>query len=397
MIFNLQLRSYKKKNGTQAIRVRFFTSSNDIQYVDTKISVLKNQWDHKKQIIKKHPLEESLNAKINELKNELQTLYFKNKGISAKRLIQIYKATQKYNTASFLDFYQSIINETDLRGKTRTAKTLQHYHDKLAKFSNKIAFSDISHDFMKDYEIWLIKKGNKKNTIASNLRAIISICNQAVKLDLIKKNNAKGYKIEKENVEKQSLTLDEIQKLIDLEIHSRHKAMVVARDMFLFCFYTAGMRFTDMCLLKWEDIGDNDINYTMNKVKGRAGSRRSIPLNPKSKSILEKYKNKDNIYIFPPLYTYEKRNTQKEIEYKIYIRNNNYNRALKIIAKQCNINKPISMHMGKHSFTDYAVKSNVNLLMISKLLGHTRLETTQHYLKDFYKKDESDTINKLFK
>ena len=65
-------------------------------------------------------------------------------------------------------------------------------------------------------------------------------------------------------------------------------------------------------------------------------------------------------------------------------------------AEKCNINKSISMHMAKHSFADYAVKNDVGLLMISKLLGHTKLSTTQHYLKDFYHKEQSDTMNELF-
>lgn len=395
MVFSFQISSYKKQNGTFSIRLRFFTSANDNQYIDTKVSVKKTQWDDKKQSIKRHHLEEDLNAKINQVKTEVQKLYYKNEGISAKRLLQIYKDTKKYNTKSYLDFFQSVIDETKLRGKTRSAKTLQHYHDKLKKFSNHISFSDIDHNFMKDYELWLLKRENAKNTIASNLRAIITICNLAVKAGIINKNNARGYTIEKENVEKQSLSLDEIQKIIELEIEPRHKGMIKARDVFLFCFYTAGMRFTDICLLKWSNIVGDNIVYTMNKVKGRSGSRRNIPLNPKSNEIIEKYRGKNEYFVFPMLYGFENKN-QEEKEYKIYIQNNNLNRALKIIAKRCGINKSVSMHMGKHSFADYAVKSNVNLLMISKLLGHTRLATTQHYLKDFYQKEETDTINKLF-
>ena len=54
------------------------------------------------------------------------------------------------------------------------------------------------------------------------------------------------------------------------------------------------------------------------------------------------------------------------------------------------------MHIAKHSFTDYAVKSDVDLLMISKLLGHTKLATTEHYLKDFYQKEQSEVIKKMF-
>ncbi len=282
-----------------------------------------------------------------------------------------------------------------MRGKTRSARTYQQYLNKLRKFKTEIIFSDIDHIFMKDYELFLLKRGNMKNTIASNLRAIIFICNRAIEVGLIKENKARGYKIIKENSVKHSLTLNEIENLINLDIALHFTGMLLARDLFLFAFYTAGMRFTDLCLLKWSNVVGEDIVYKMNKVKDRVGATRSIPLNPKSKEILEKYKGRNNTYIFPMLYGCEEFN-QEAIEKKIFVCNNNVNRSLKIVAERLNLDKPLTMHMAKHSFADYAVKSNVNLLMISKLLGHTRLETTQYYLKDFYKKEESDTINKLF-
>ena len=72
MNFNFQLRTYKKRNETQAIRLRFFTSANDVQYIDTKISVIKNQWDSKKQLVKKHALEENYNSKLTELLNSVK-------------------------------------------------------------------------------------------------------------------------------------------------------------------------------------------------------------------------------------------------------------------------------------------------------------------------------------
>ncbi|MCD8440764.1 hypothetical protein [Tenacibaculum finnmarkense] len=105
MNFNLQINAYKKQNGTQTIRLKLYTTPYDVQYIDTKISVLKNQWDQKKQKIKKHPLEENINAKINALLIEVKQLYYKNDGISAKRLLQIYrnsiigktKSTKKQN------------------------------------------------------------------------------------------------------------------------------------------------------------------------------------------------------------------------------------------------------------------------------------------------------------
>lgn len=55
MNFSLQLNTYVKKNGTQAIRLRIFTSSRDNQYIDTGVSIKNIQWNINKQIEKKHP------------------------------------------------------------------------------------------------------------------------------------------------------------------------------------------------------------------------------------------------------------------------------------------------------------------------------------------------------
>lgn len=127
MNFNLQINTYKKQNGTQAVRLRFFTNQNDVQYIDTKISVQKNQWDQKKQKVKKHPLEETLNIKLNSLLTNLKRIYYKNEGVSAKRLLQIYRNTKKYDTSSFLEFYQTLVDEMRLKDKIRSANTAQKY------------------------------------------------------------------------------------------------------------------------------------------------------------------------------------------------------------------------------------------------------------------------------
>ncbi len=82
-----------------------------MQFIDSGISILKNQWDLKKQRIKKHPLEESLNVKLNSLSNNVTQLYYKNEGISAKRLKIIYDNNAKYDSSSFLSFYQSLIDD----------------------------------------------------------------------------------------------------------------------------------------------------------------------------------------------------------------------------------------------------------------------------------------------
>ena len=394
MNFQFQLRDYKKKNGTQAIRLRFFTSANDIQYIDTGVSVVKNQWDEKKQHVKKHPLEEQLNASINALLNEVKLTYYKNEGVSAKRLSQIYKNSKKYDGSSLLNFYQSIIDETKMKGAIRTAKTQQHYLDKLCKFASYLSFSDISPLWAKEYELWMMKRGNNQNTIASNFKALNSILNKALKMGLIEKNPLKGYEIKTINSKKEALSIEDIKLLENYEIAPHFKGMELARDIFLFSFYMAGMRFSDICKLKWENVTNTEVIYTMGKSARRSGATRYIPITPKVKLILERYKT-DKTFVFPVLDNCNPDNIE-EIEYTIYIANNKLNRSIKILAEHVGITKHVSMHIAKHSFASHAVKNNVNLFHISKLLGHTKLATTEHYLRDFFQKEQTDVMNNLF-
>ena len=395
MNFNYYLSHYIKKNGTQTVRLKMETSKNDIQYLDSDVSVKKTQWDDRKKRIKRHPLEEKLNSSLESLLVNVQKLYYDNKGISAKRLLFLYKNNKKYDSSSFLDFYKQIVNEARLKGKVRTANTQQKYIEKLEKFSSHISFADLSVQFAKDYEKWMLEKGNKVNTVASNFKSMYAVLNKATKMGIIKENPIKGYEIVTENTQKESLTYEEIIKLSNLEIPSRFKGMSKARDMFLFSFYTAGMRFSDVCRLKWENIVGDEIVYTMQKSRARAGSKRILPLTPKAHVILNRYKGKNSTYVFPPLYGMEGKSIV-EIEHKLYIANNATNRALRNACEKAGIKKWVNMHMAKHSFADFAVKNETGILMISKLLGHTKLSTTQHYLKDFYHKEEATEMNRLF-
>lgn len=395
MNFQFQIREYKKQNGTQAIRLRFFTSARDIQYLDTGISVLKTQWDSKKQIVKRHPLEEKLNTSLTALLNEVKSLYYKNEGVSAKRLLQIYKNANKYDENSFFNFFQEVINEMALKESFYSVQVQKAVFNKLKEFSSYLNFSDINPVWAKDYQQWALKKGNKLNTVNANLKVVKAILNKAVRLEIIDKNPLHNYELTYLNSQKDFLTYEEIQKIENAVFPERNKNWNLARDVFLFSFFSAGMRFGDVCKLKWENITQNEIVYIMGKSIRRSGAKRYLPLNSKTLNILEKYKNENSVFVFPMLKGFEKADKRRIIS-RISSCNLDLNRALKKIAKFVLINKNLSLHISKHSFADYAVKNNVDLLHISKLLGHTKLATTEHYLKDFYDKEQADVMNKLF-
>jgi len=58
------------------------------------------------------------------------------------------------------------------------------------------------------------------------------------------------------------------------------------------------------------------------------------------------------------------------------------NSYLKEIADVCNISKPITFHIARHTFaTTITLSNGVSIESVSKMLGHSNIKTTQHYAK----------------
>lgn len=110
-------------------------------------------------------------------------------------MLSLYKNNKNYDSSSFLDFYQEIVDEARLKGKIRTANTQDKYIKKLREFTSHVSFSDLSIQFAKDYEKWMLERGNKVNTVASNFKAIFSVIIKAVKIGIISQNPIKGFQI----------------------------------------------------------------------------------------------------------------------------------------------------------------------------------------------------------
>ena len=67
------------------------------------------------------------------------------------------------------------------------------------------------------------------------------------------------------------------------------------------------------------------------------------------------------------------------------------NAYLKEIAAVCGINIELTFHMARHTFaTTVTLTNGVPIESISKMLGHTKLQTTQIYAKISDKKVSND-------
>ncbi len=64
------------------------------------------------------------------------------------------------------------------------------------------------------------------------------------------------------------------------------------------------------------------------------------------------------------------------------------------IADNCEISKKLTFHCARHTFaTTVTLSNNVSIKGVSKMLGHKRIKTTQHYAKILDKKVSEDMSN----
>ena len=71
------------------------------------------------------------------------------------------------------------------------------------------------------------------------------------------------------------------------------------------------------------------------------------------------------------------------------------NRELKVLASELEIEANITTYVARHSFATVLKNSGVNISLISEMLGHTDLKTTQIYLDSFDNKQMESAITNL--
>ena len=136
-----------------------------------------------------------------------------------------------------------------------------------------------------------------------------------------------------------------------------------------------GMPFMDMAFLKVGDIKNGRVIYQRKKTL----KNYDIKISDTLYDILKFYK-KDKLkqdFIFPII----KREKPEQQYLDVIGIRKMYNNKLKKIAVLCNIEQSLSSYVSRHSFATNAMLQDIPLQAISAMLGHSKLNTTQIYLK----------------
>ncbi len=274
----------------------------------------------------------------------------------------------------FLVFMREVINGLRRMGKVRTVETYTSTLNSFIRFMDgkDVALGDMDSDLMTAYEAWLRSKEISMNTISFYMRILRATYNRAVEKGLtVQKHPFKHVYTGMDKTVKRAISLKDIRRIKELDLTGKPH-WELARDMFLFSFYTRGMSFIDMAYLKKSDLKNGILSYRRHKT----GQQLHIRWESCMEETVAKYAaGCSGDYLLPILKLPSKklRSQYKSTLFRI-------NKYLKEIARLCGIAAPLTMYVSRHSWASIAKSKNIPISVISEGMGHDSEETTRIYL-----------------
>lgn len=140
-----------------------------------------------------------------------------------------------------------------------------------------------------------------------------------------------------------------------------------ARDSaILEVLYASGLRVSELCQLKIQDVDDEFV-----KVHGKGGKERLVPIGKKAIEAIDRYlafrDGDDNEALF---ITSGNRQMDRFTVWNL----------VKKYAKQAKLQKNISPHTFRHSFATHLLDNGADLRIIQELMGHADINSTDRYM-----------------
>ena len=363
--------------------------------ISLKRKITISQWDAKRKKVKGNSEEaRQLNLYLEQVNFKLfqcyQNLKLKGELITAKLIKNGFQG----NTETFkslkelLEYHSNKIENTLAPGTIRNFEVTEGYINRFLQ--NKLKTTDVflkqlNYKFICDFGSYLnnyYPKGHPKamsnNTIMKHLQRLRKIVTLGYHMEWIDKDPFIRWKPSYEKTERQFLSENELSNLETY--HFPIERLERVRDLFVFSCYT-GISYSDIMLLTPDNIhiGIDGNNWIITK-RQKTKTPVKIPLLEKAQYLIDKYNNHPITQVTETLLP--------------VITNEKLNLYLKEIADAVGIKKNLTFHMARHTFATTVTLSNgVPIETVSKLLGHTKIATTQIYARVIERKVSEDINN----
>jgi len=405
-----------ESNGYAPVRFRV-SHSGKRKFVSLDLDILASKWNEDRQrVTRSHPNAACINARLSEVESVAQTvlsdLQARGEVLTAGRIQQRIKAelfeTEEEEEEGYRDFISFAWDELEAyrrRGKLTTARHYRTGVRKLLDFLEHgtgrdredivLPFDKLTVSLIREFRNYMYDvRGNAANTVGKTLTQIRTLWNSAKKEGHVDHSPWTQITIDSAPSQKDKLDFEEIEALeeVDLPDGSREQR---ALDYFLFAYYAGGMRFSDVATLQRKHLSGGRIQYKMKKTSEAAG----VPIVDKATDILDRYDDRPKklkARVFPILDRYDDLNDEEEFQKAIESRNVRVNAWLKDVQSKAGIETHLTFHLARHSAAWKLYREMGDIYKVKRILGHSRVEVTEQYLKGFPDTEMDDEYRDVF-
>ena len=230
-----------------------------------------------------------------------------------------------------------------------------------------IAFGQLYEQFIRDFQDYVLEeKRQSLQSVRHYLALLKKVCRIAYKDGHSERYFFCNFKLPKQEISApKALTREEFVKVRDVEISVRRRpSLALTRDLFLFACYT-GTAYADTVSVTRDNLfTDDDGNLWLKYHRKKNEYLARVKLLPEAIALLEKYKDDSRETLLPVQ------------DYRVLRANM---KSLRVLA---GIRTDIVYHVGRHSFASLiTLEEGVPIETISRMLGHTNIQTTQIYAR----------------
>ena len=259
-----------------------------------------------------------------------------------------------------------------------SARTVKEYGDDLREFElffknldTTLTWENVDSDVIRDWMESMMDKGNIATSVNRRLSAVRSFYRFALSRGIVSRDPAHGVKgPKKEKPLPQFVREAELDALLDESAWDMGRFADVRARTLILLIYETGVRISELL-----GIDDAAVDFSAGqlKVMGKGGKQRIIPFGRELSETLARYMEARDAAVVkksPALFLWNDGERETYWQARREVRNN--------LSRVCTLKKR-SPHVLRHSFATAMLNNGAGLESVKKLLGHSKLTTTEIY------------------
>lgn len=410
------LKKGRRTNGEHPIYLRV-TEYGKAKLISLGFTTKLEDWNMKKGLVKKtHPLQKELNGKIKQAvllasKAKVSTTF-----ISSRTILE--QAIQKESAPiGILAYFTQTIERLKAENRHGYASAFRSSQLSLTRMlppkHQDIQFTDLTPQFLRNWESQMKQNGNVPGTISLYMRNLRTILGYARLEKLTKVQPFSGedkFSMTKYNTietRKRGISKEAVEAIRTYPVQEGSPEFHV-RNYFLFSLYTRGSNLTDIAHLTLDNRKGDYLEYRRRKTR----RWQQVYLLEPAREIWDWYvesmkPGQQTVFWFILGHNnsegqYKTKMVQRstvddpqKVRIRIQTVMKQINKILRKMAGELGIDQYMTTYVARHSFASILKAQGVSTDQISQLLNHDSVLTTKIYLEQFPDEVLEDAVRKL--